>query len=419
MNARRIAARALVVVGLGFAFIAILAIYVRMTALNDTEARGLARQLIEQPVIRTEVANASVDELYANVDVAKLMREQFPKSEGALSGPISAGLHDVAVRAVDSALQERSVQNLWVNSASAAHKQLVRILENKNSTQSATASAVLDLHPLVARAGKRIGIDAATVQRLPLGIGQITLLRSDQLASAQRATRALNAVANWFWVLALAAWAAALWLGRGALGRELRAIAAGLVVIGIALLVLRSVVGHYVIDALVQKQSARPATERTWSILTARLADSGWTTIGVGAVALKGLWLATGRHARVFRAALAPLLGSFELAYGLLALGLLTLFTWGPTVQTREFRGFLLITVASIVGFELLRRATAREFPTARAGEFWQTVRGLFDDRARNDVVERLERLSRLHAAGELSAEEFAAAKRDVLKSVS
>ncbi len=418
MVGRTLLARTLVAAGVVLAFVGILAIYVRTTALDPNEGRHIARRLIEQPVIRSEVATASVDQLYAKVDVPALLREQLPKSDGGFSAPISAGLRDVAVRAVGQMLQQPSIQDLWATSVYQAHRQAVSILENKNRLVTATnGTAVLDLRPFVVRASERIGIGTKLAQSLPPDAGRITILHSDELRTAQRATRWLNAVANWFWVLAIAAWAAALWIRPRDRRRELAAIGVGLILVGVALLIERAIAGHYVVDALIKDQAARPAGHSAWEILTARLSDSAWTSIGVGAVGLLGLWLQGGRRSRSIRAAVSPVLRSLELAYGLLAAVLLALFWWGPTVETRELRGLGLIVIASIVGFELVRRSIVREFPDGPQDELWRTLRAVFAFTAASeaDVVARLERLSQLHAAGQLTDDEFAAAKKTVL----
>ncbi len=234
----------------------------------------------------------SVDELYANVDVTGQIRRQLPAGERGLAGPLSAALRGVAQQGVERLLAEPAVQRLWADAVYRAHRELVAIVENRRKGVTVSnGRAVLDLRPIVLRAGERIGLGDNLAQLLPANAGQVTILRSHDLATAQRATRVLNAVADWLWVLAVACFAAAVWIARGARRATVRAIAAGLVVAGIGLLVLRSLAGHYVVDSLVPADSARAAAATTWSVLTARLADSAWTTIAVGAVALAGLWL--------------------------------------------------------------------------------------------------------------------------------
>ena len=389
-----------------------------MTALDDNEARSLAHALIARPDLRAEVASTSVDQLYANVDVASQIRKQLSSGERGLAGPLSAALRGVAEQGVVRLLAEPSVQTLWSDAVYRAHRELVAIIENKTKVGTVSnGRAVLDLRPIVLRAGERVGIGANLEQLLPPSAGQITILRSSDLTTAQRATRVLNAVADWLWVLAIACFAAAVWIARGARRQILRAIAVGLVLAGIALLVLRSISGHYVVHSLVPADWARPAASTTWSVLTARLADSAWTTIGVGIIALVGLWLQSSARAHRVRHMLAPLLRAPELAFGLAAGLVFLLRWWGPTIETREWRGVALIAAGSAAGVEILRRTTAREFPSASLDEAWASLRRrVLAPTEPGDDVERLERLARLHESGALDDGEFAAAKRKLLE---
>lgn len=410
-------ARALVGLGVVFATLGLLAVYVRLTALDDNEARSLAHALIARPDLRAQVASTSVDRLYANVDVTSLIRKQLPAAEHGVAGPLSAALRGVGEQGVSRLLAEPSVQALWIEAVYRTHRELVAIIENRRQAGTVeNGRAVLDLRPIVLRAGERVGIGDGLEQLLPPSAGRITIFHEEDLASAQRATRILNAVANWLWVIAIASWAAAIWIARGARRSIVRSIAAGLVLAGIALLALRSLVGHYVVHTLVSVEWARPAASTTWSVLTARLVDSAWTTIGVGVVALLGLWLQGSPRARGVRLALAPVLRSPELAFGMVGGLLFLLFWWGPTIETREWRGLALIVAGSVAALELLRRTTRREFPDASLDEAWSSLRNRVAlQPAEDDDVGRLERLARLHASGALTAEEFAAAKRKLL----
>ena len=417
MSRRLLLARGLVALGVVLATAGLLAIYLRVTALNDGEARNLAHALIARPDLRAEVARTTVDRLYANVDVTNALKQQLPAAEKGLAGPLAAALRGVADQGVAQLLAEPVVQALWTDAVTRAHQELIAIIENRS--RAATVSngrAVLDLRPIVLQAAKRIGLGAGLEKRLPASAGQVTIFRSGDLASVERATRVLNAVANWFWVLAIAVWGFAIWLAGPARRSILRAIAVGLVLAGAALLALRSIAGQYVVDSLVPVDWARPVASTTWSVLTVRLADSGWTTAGVGVAALAGIWLQGSPGARRVRALLAPALAARDFAYGVLGGLVFLLYWWGPTVETREWRGVLLIAAASVVALELLRRATAREFPGASMEQAWITLR----ERAaatpdlRLDL-DRLERLARLHESGALDDDEFAAAKRALL----
>jgi hypothetical protein len=71
---------------------------------------------------------------------------------------------------------------------------------------------VLDVRPLILDLGERFSIVTNLQSRIPQNAGKVTILESDQLKTAQDATRLLRFVANWIWVLALAAAAGAVWL---------------------------------------------------------------------------------------------------------------------------------------------------------------------------------------------------------------
>ena len=146
------------------------------------------------------------------------------------------------------------------------------------------------------RLGDRFSFIPNLEQRIPPGAAQITLLKSDQLKAAQRGTRALRFVADWVWALALLCWGGAIWLVHGRRRIEVRAIAVGILISGLLVLVLRTLLGRYLVDHLVASDSVRPA-QNAYDILTRLLKGAGWTAVSV-ASSPGGVWLAgPGRRA--------------------------------------------------------------------------------------------------------------------------
>src|SRR6185312_12208025 len=168
-------------------------------------------------------------------------------------------------------------------------------------------------------------------ERLPESSGKVTIIEKSQLETAQSITKILRTVADWMWLVALAVAAGAVWLARGRRRLELRAIALGLLVVGLLLLAVRRFAGDYLVDSLVQDDAVKPAGHEAWSILAQTLADRAWVWIILGVVTLVGVWFVgeTGRAARARRAA-RPTLQSRPTTYAIVAVSVLVLGLIAP-----------------------------------------------------------------------------------------
>jgi hypothetical protein len=412
------------VLGIVLVVISLLANFVKREALDASHFRATSRALVADSTIRSQLAETLVDQLYANVDVSGALASRLPSNMKGLAAPIAGAAREGSNQAARSLLQRPRVQDAFVEAAAAADRQLLAVLDGDTRVLSTTGGrVVLDVRPLVLDLGQRFGFLPDLEDRIPPTAAKITILRSNQLRTAQKATKALRVVADWVWVLALAAWAAAVWLARGRRRIEVRAIVIGVVIAGFLVVVLRALLGRYLVDHLVASDSVRPAASRAYEIITRQLAGAGWTAVIVGSVGLLGVWLAgPGRRAAATRATLAPYLRRPGFAYGGLLLAYLLLLWWRPTPQFAFVLDVVVFFVLAVVGLEALRRLTDREFPNARPADAVVAARlaiGSLRMRpplpARTDVTGELERLAKLHAAGALDDREFAAAKARLL----
>lgn len=421
---RRIAARTLTVVGCLVAVLAIVAAFLAREALNEDRFRGTASELIANDEIRAQVAATMVDRLYANVDVAGELSAKLPENLQGLAGPIAGLSREAADRAAVELLDRPRVQSLFVTAAEVAHEQAIAVLEDDAEVVSTTdGRVVLDLRPLVLSLGDRFAIVPDLADRIPAGAAQVTILESDQLETAQNVTQLLKSVALWLPLLALAAWAGALWLAGGARRRELRAIGFGLIGVGAVVILVRSLAGDYLVDEVVVAESVRPAASEMYRIATDGLAASGWVALTFGVLATAFAWLlGEGGGAASARAWLAPFLRRPAVAYAGWAL-LVLLVLW--ILPFQQLWGRAILVVSSLVGIEALRRATAREHPEAEPVDLGARLRGgrgsVRPPRAEAGAsatvtaTDELERLARLHAAGDLNDDEYAAAKARAL----
>jgi len=317
---RLIAARALTVLAVALVFVSVLANFVKREALDESQFRSTSRELIANRAVRDEVAITLVDQLYANVDVSALIGRRLPENLRPLSGLIAGAARDATDRSARRLLEQPRVQDVFVGASSHAQRQFVAVLDgDTRAVQTSGGKVVLDVRPLILDLGDRFSIVTNLQSRIPENAGKVTILESDQLKTAQDATRLLRYVANWIWVLALAAAAGAVWLARGRRRIELRANAIGLLIAGVLILMVQSLAGRYVVGHLVPSESVRPAASAAYGIITRLLRGAGWTVIVAAVVALVGIWLSgPGQWATEARQELAPYLRRAELAYGAL-----------------------------------------------------------------------------------------------------
>jgi len=153
----------------------------------------------------------------------------------------------------------------------------------------------------------------------------------------------------------------------------------------------------------------------------------------VGVAFVVASWLAgSGARATNARRFVAPAARTRVWPYAALGIvGLLLLLT-GPVSDTSRYLVVLVLIALGVVWIEVMRAQTVKEFPDASGGdaldelrrgvtEWWETarrpgpVRAATATPAGSDLTARLTALSGLHASGELTDEEYAAAKTRVL----
>jgi hypothetical protein len=410
-------ARILVVLGVLFVVLSLLAGYIRFQALDTDTVQGTAEKLIADDAIREQVAAALVDQLYANVDVTAELEQRLPEEQRGLAGPIAAGLREFSDRAARRMLERPRVQELWVNSVTLAHRQLIDVLEDDTGPVSTEGGVVvLDLQPLMIQLGDRIAIFGRVAERFGPDVGRIEIMEANQLETAQELTQLLKVLGMWLWVVPIALWGIALWLARGRRRSILRMVAFGSILAGLLVLVVRRLAGSYVVDSLSPSETVQPAVQDAWDILTSQLRDGGLTLVGLGVIALIAVWLAgPSRSGVASRRALAPYLARWEIAYGAAAAIFLLLLWWSPTVQTTRVQLMLAGALVLALGVEVLRRQTAREYPDPPAPDLGGSMRrryeGMRGRRADEKRLEELERAAKLHEQGLLSDAEFEAEK--------
>ena len=361
---RRIAARVLTVLAILLALVGMVAFYVEHTALDEDGFETISRNLIENDEIRTQVAAKSVETLFENVDVEAAIAERLPAAQEGLA-PVVAGLaRSGADRAADAALERPRVQSVWVQATTRTQRQLVRLLDDETTfIRTEGGAVVLDLRPIVIELGDQVAVIGKVAERLPESAGRIAIIEESQLETAQSVTKVLRTVADWMWLVAVAVAALAIWLARGRRRIELRALAVGLVVVGLVMLAVRRFAGAYLVDELAKDDAVEPAVANAWSIVTQTLADRAWVWIVLGLVTLVGVWfLGESRRAAQARAAAAPILESRPMTYAVAVVAVLAVALVAPPIARGWLTALVLIALV-VAGVEVVRNSVLRTTP--------------------------------------------------------
>ena len=386
-RARRRTVKALVVLGSILAFLSVLAIWVERQALNTNDWVETSGRLIQNEKIRSAVGDYLVDQLYANVDIEKELEGILPGETKQLAGPVSGGLRQVAGSGAEEVLKSSTAQELWKDANRAAHEQLLAVLENKKEAVStANGEVTLNLGGLVTNLADQVGIGTQLAEKLPPDAGQVRILRSDQLKTAQSIVVGIKGLALLFSLLTLLCLGLAVYLSRAGRWVTVLFCGIGLVAAGFAAIVFRSVAGGIVVDQLVTEESVKPAAEAAWSIGTSLMVSIATTVIVFGVLAGVAGWLGspTG-SARATRRFTAPFLRDYvPYVYTGLAILVGIYFLSAPTQNLRSFLTTLIVGGFVALGIHELRRQTAEEFPDARIGDYFGGARERVVDAVRS-----------------------------------
>lgn len=350
------------------AFLAVFAVWANRQLLETDTWTNTSSKLLEDPEIRSQLADYMVDTLYANVDVQGELQTALPPRLQPLAGPAAAGIRELAIKLANQALERPRVQQLWEDANRAAQEKLLYVVEHGGSQP-----VTLDVGTIVGQLGQQLGVNAAG--KIPPGVADIQIASNDQLVKVNKALDLLKTLAWVLTVLALALFGLAIYLARGWRREALRAVGFAFIAVGILVLAARSLAGNIVVNAVASTEAVKPAAGNAWSIGTSLLNDQGGAMIFYGLFIVLGAWLAGPMgFARSARRAITPILERRTVAYSTLAILLVLLFWWGPTPGFHRLPTALLLVVLLVVGTEFLRRQAIRDFPEQKwdgATERW------------------------------------------------
>jgi putative oligomerization/nucleic acid binding protein len=363
---RRRTVKGLLVLGALFAFLSVFSIWVERQALDTNEWVHTSGRLIQNATIRSAVGEYLVEQLYENVNVEKELEDILPGDTKELAGAAAGGLRQVAGTGAEKVLETGTAQGLWETANRTTHEQLLAVLENKKETVStANGEVKLNLGSLLTNLAGQIGLAKDLAEKLPPEAGQITILKSEQLKTAQDIVVAIKGLALVLSILTFLTFGLAIYLTRDGRWVTVLFSGVGLIIAGLLVVVLRKVAGGIVVDQLVKQENVKPAAEAAWSIGTSLMVSIATTIIIVGVFFSAAGWLASPTGAaRGTRRVIAPALNRYlPYCYGGLAVVLAIYLVTASDVGLRLFLTVVVLGIMGGFGLRELAKQTDEEFP--------------------------------------------------------
>ena len=431
-HGRLIGVRILVGITTLLLIVAMFAVWANRLLFNPDNWSNASTQLLQNPDVRSSTANYLVDQLYSNVNVAGLIKSGLPTQFQGLAGPAAGALRNAAVQGTELALSRPRVQALWAQANRAADQTFIAVVNGGKGHVNVNQGAVtLNLGAILDNVASRLGLPASVSDKLPANVANLTVFKSDQLKTVQNGGQAVKGLALWLTILCPLLYALAILLAPGYRRRMLMTIGFAGVFAGVIVLFVRGLLQNQIPPSLTDDASLRPAIRATISISTSLLSEVATAVIFVGVVLILAAWFAgPGRWPRTAREGIAPFLRERPVPTYAITLGLLALlFIWDPIPSTGTPAGIITFTVLGLLGTEILRRQTAEEFPEARSGAATHAVRARWASMRQrtpaasatagpassSSTAEQLRQLAELRDHGELTPDEYSAAKAQLL----
>jgi hypothetical protein len=342
--------------------------------LLDTDAwTDSATQLLADDQIRGLLSSRIADLLNQRVDVQAQLEQRLPPRAQSAAPAVAAAIESATTRVVETFLSTARAQTLWENINRRAHKAIVNVLEGKDAGPISTANGdvVLDLRPMIAQIATRLGIEDRLKQGADPNTGEIVILRSDQLETAQTAVRVFRFLTIFLAIAVLVLYALAVYLAHPRRRIVLAGVGTSLLLSGLILAIVRREAGNLIVDSLVKVDANKPAVLTAWLVETNLLHDIAIALIAYGLLAILAAFLAgPSRPATAIRRWAAPTMKDHPaLVYAAAAVLFLIVIAWGPTSANRQLVGTLILAALFFGGLEIWRRQTIREFASGEAGD--------------------------------------------------
>lgn len=294
--ARGVVALLLIVIGVLCLTVMPVAIWGRNLVLSTDRYVDTLRPVASEPGVQDAVIRVVSTRVSARLDVDAVLGDALPPRAADRLGPVLQGAVESLVDNVTTRfVRSDAFEDLWVEINRAAHRQINYVLTGELPDDavlkvSDNNRVILDLSSVVERVkGRLVAAGLTVAKNVPAAGATIEIADLHGLDRAQDATRRLDQVANWTPVVGLVLVGCGIALSR----RRLRSLtgaalglAAGMVLLGIGLLIARGVYLNRIPPDTLTRDAAESAFDtmvrylrwgiRLLLVLTLLVAFGGW-----------------------------------------------------------------------------------------------------------------------------------------------
>ncbi|MTD55201.1 hypothetical protein [Amycolatopsis pithecellobii] len=302
-NWKSVVAGFLIVLGCVLAPLSLLTVWVHNQVTNTDRFVATMSPLIEQPSVQAAVTDRVTETIFGYVDVQAYANQAVDvlAAQGvspvvadrlrSLTGPLASSVQGFVHGQVATLVASPEVRSAWDQALRGGHQQLNAVLSGNASAISISGDKVqLDLGPVITAAKQRLAAGGFTaVNAVPDVHPTLAVGDAKTLIKARSAYNTLDTVATWLPWVTLVLLAAGVYLARQhrrALLNTGFGIAAGMVVIAVALFVVRGV-----LISNVPSRSAAPVSD-SYDLLVRFLRDGLRVFFAVGVLIGLGAFLA-------------------------------------------------------------------------------------------------------------------------------
>jgi hypothetical protein len=217
-------------------------VWAHRTVLNTPTFVGTVGPVFKHPEVTSAVAARATDELFTELNLQARLRAALPPKASFAAVPITNATKGFVAGELAKVLASPQFQAIWTRSLTRTHQQLVAVLRGQNTAAVSTSGGyiVLNTVPVINQALKKVSglasdltgkpvmlpaitsadapqqavakLSKALGVSLPASFGQITLIRSSDLATVRQAVKAFDGLTLVLPLVTIALLALCLWL---------------------------------------------------------------------------------------------------------------------------------------------------------------------------------------------------------------